>query len=387
MHALLGASKAHIYLNCTPSARYAERYPDTGSVYAAEGTAAHALAEVRLGEALDTLGIPCEWSHTAADTDNEYYGPDMEDYVAEYVTQVLEHISALESPHVMLEQRLDFSDYVPSGYGTGDVVILSDRTLEIIDLKYGKGVAVEADHNPQLMLYGLGAYLTYGQIYGIDTVRVTIAQPRLDALSTYELPADELLRWAEETVRPLAQQAWDGTGEFTAGDWCRFCTGRTDCKARADKNVELAQETFGRLNVLSNAEIADILTQLPQWTAWANEIQDSALDRALKGEEFPGWKVVRGRSNRKYDDEPAIEAALQAADIAPDKYSKRTLIGITDMTKLLGKKKFEALVGPYIVKPPGKPKLAPDTDKRPAMSGAKEAADTFSQFSNEGVTA
>lgn len=385
-HHLLSPSKWPRIINCPPSAREGEKYPDHGSVYAAEGTVAHALAEVRLGEALDQYGINCIWSHNEADTSSEYYCAAMEEHIAEYVTQVMERATAAENPFVMLEQQLHFSEYVPDGYGTGDVVILADDTLEIIDLKYGSGVPVDATRNPQLMLYGLGAYLTFGQLYDIKTVRVTVIQPRLDSTSSYDLSVEDLLSWAKNEVQPKAQLAWEGKGEFKAGEWCQFCPVAGDCRERARVNIELAKEAFKDPPTLTDDEIGELLTQLPEWKSWVKAFEARALQKALsEGAHYPGYKLVLGRSTRKYKNIDGATKALVDAGYSIDDVSPRELLGVTAMTGLLGKKKFKDILTDHIYMSPGKPTLVPESDKRKEYvpkTTSEMAADVFEGFND-----
>ena len=384
-HAVLAASAAHRWPNCPPSARLALKYKDTGSAYAEEGSAAHALAERRLGAALESANIDVSWTHLDSDTIQmgkvgspptahskddaliiEYRDAAMDEYISGYVAQVMERVMAAKSPYVLLEQRLDFGEYVPHGFGTGDVIILADDTLEIIDLKYGKGVPVDAHRNPQLMLYGLGALLTFGQLYDIQTVRVTVIQPRLDSTSSYELPAEELLQWAETEIKPAALLAWEGKGKFKAGDWCQFCPAAGDCRERARVNMELAKTAFTDPETLRDDEIGDLLAQLPEWEAWAKALKERALERALHEDaHFPGFKLVLGRSTRKYKDGSAvIQALVDAGYNVNDVTPPIEPLGVTAMTKLLGKKGFAEILGDLIYMSAGKPTLVPETDKR-----------------------
>jgi len=381
-HAVLSASGAHRWIECPPSARLEQQFPDEPSPYAEEGTVAHALAEVRLKQALgERVRVP------ARVTKSEYYSqsPAMEEHIAGYVTLVMERINAHRTctpdPLIMFEQRLDFSRWVPEGFGTGDVVIVSDLGVEVIDLKYGQGVPVSAEGNPQLRLYGLGAYDAFGALYDLNRVFMTIVQPRLDHITTEELAVSALLEWAEEVIVPAARLAAEGKGEFRAGEHCRFCRARAVCRARAEANLELARFDFAKPDTLSPEEIAEILTQLERdFLAWASDIQAYALDQAVNhGIKFPGWKLVEGRSNRKYSDEEAVKAVLRGAGYTDDQILRMDLKGITDIEKLLGKKRFGELLADYVIKPAGKPTLVPESDKRPEISTASNAAADFAE--------
>ncbi len=374
-HALLGPSGAKRWMSCTPSARFEEQFAEEESDFAAEGTAAHALAEAILSE--DTKAI-------AEAMKSSYYNGEMQEAIGFYVERVTERYNAARARStdaiLMLEQRLDFSDWVPEGFGTGDVVIIADGALEVIDLKYGKGVPVDAKDNPQLKLYGLGAYQAYSILYDINTVRMTIIQPRLDSLTTDEISVDDLVAWADEEVKPKAQQAWTGEGEYCAGDHCKFCKGRSRCKALADKNLELAKFEFAHPNTLTNEDIADILKRVDALTSWASSIKDFALDQAVNhGVKWPGWKLVEGRSNRKYvDDQQVLQKLVEEGYQEPLLYKPREVLGITAMETLVGKKKLTDLLGDLIIKPAGKPVLAPESDNKPELNSAASAKADFS---------
>lgn len=377
-HAILSASGAHRWLTCTPSAQLEAQLPDTTSEYAAEGTFAHELAEIELRKALGE-----KVRRPAGYRDSEYYTPAMEEHLAEYVTAVMERIAEHRAhtpdPLILFEQRLDFSRWVPDGFGTGDVVIVSDMGVEVIDLKYGRGVPVSAEGNEQLRLYALGAYDAYSALYDLPTVTMTIIQPRLDSRSTDTMMAEELLEWAETYVRPRAQLAWAGEGEFVAGPHCRFCKIKATCRARAEANLELAKLDFTDPATLTNEELGEVLHQIDELVRWASDVKEYALERAVShGERFPGWKLVEGRSNRRYTDEQAIATTLTGAGFSGDQiYKPLELLGVSAMERLLGKKRFAELVGPYVDKPPGKPTLVPESDKRPEISSAESAAEDF----------
>ena len=365
-HALLSASSAYRWLACPPSALLSAKYEDTSSSYAQEGTAAHALAEYKV---LKALGRKAD-----DPTENlDYFNEEMDEATDAYAGYVLEQVAeakkATTDPIVLVEQRVDFSTYVPDGFGTADALIIADDKLSITDLKYGRGVLVEADHNPQLMCYALGAYEMFSALYDIETVSMTIFQPRRDNVSVFEMKASDLLDWAENTLKPKAELAAEGKGDFTAGEHCRFCKAKADCRARAEANLALARYDFALPPTLTDADIEAILPLLDELTSWAEDIKAYALTRAVAGKEWHGYKLVAGRSNRKYVNEDAVAKKVSDAGFNP--YEEK-LLGITAMTKLLGKNRFEELLSSLIEKPQGKPTLVPESDKRPAMNSAKD---------------
>ncbi len=281
-----------------------------------------------------------------------------------YVLFIQEIIEGASNPQVLIEQRLDFSDFVPDGFGTGDCVILAEDTIHLVDLKYGTGLIVEAEENTQLMLYGLGCLQLFDGIYDIKKISMTIFQPRRDNISTYEMSKEDLLKWAEEYVKPRAKLAHDGVGDFCAGNWCQFCKVKATCRERARANLELAKLDFALPPTLTDDEIEEILGQLGDLTSWAKDIQEYALSRAKSGKRWAGFKLVEGRSNRKYSDEEKVAETVAQAGYEP--YEQK-LLGITAMTKLLGNKKFNELLGELVIKPAGKPTLVPERDKRPEL--------------------
>ena len=268
-------------------------------------------------------------------------------------------------PMVFIEQRLDFSEYVPQGFGTADCIVIADKCLSLFDFKYGTGILVDAEKNSQLMLYGLAATLLFDVIYDFDEVQMTIIQPRRDNISTYSISKDELIHWAEETVRPIAKLAFEGKGDFKAGKHCQFCSVKATCRERAEANLALAQYEFREAELLSDEEVADVLDKADDLISWAKDVKEYALSAALSGKEFPGYKLVEGRSNRKYTDEEAVAETVSEAGYEP--YEKK-ILGITAMTNLLGRRQFNELIGHLVMKPEGKPTLVPVSDKRPAMT-------------------
>ena len=374
-HAKLSASSAHRWMNCNPSANLEREFADRTSEAAAEGSAAHALCEHKLRKALKMRSTrPI----------SKYDSDEMEMYTDSYVEFVLEQIEVARQhcadPFVLIEQRLDFSCYVPDGFGTGDCLIVADKLLHIIDFKYGLGVLVDAEENPQMMLYALGALRLFDALYDIDTISMSIFQPRRENVSTWTITVAELEEWAEKTLRPKAELAFKGEGEFNPGPWCTFCKAAVKCRARAEEKLALAQYEFAKPPLLTDEEIEDILSRLDDLTKWANEIAAYAQDAAINhGKQWNGFKLVEGRSIRKYSDETAVVAAATAAGYR-DIY-KKSLIPITEMEKLMGKKTFAEILGGLVIKPQGKPTLVPASDKRPAIhTGANH---DFSEITEE----
>lgn len=357
-HALLSPSASHRWIECPPSVRLTEFMEDKPSPYADEGTLAHSIAESKLNNYLGYTdkSVKCE------DTS-------MDEYTDDYVAFVAEQMRVLNNPSAFVEQRVDCSKYVPECYGTCDALIISDGVLHICDLKYGTGVKVDAVENDQLRIYALGALEMFSCLYDISTVRMSIFQPRLSHCDTWELPIDELLKWADEVLVPAASQAWNGDGEFKAGDHCRFCKAKSNCRKRAEFNLELARYDFEPPATLDNIEIAAVLAKADELVSWVTDVKEYALRQALSGVTYDGFKVVEGRSNRKYTDENAVVEAVKSAGYDPYEHS---VLGITAMTALLGKKKFSELLGGLIEKPQGKPTLVPMSDKRPAIHTANE---------------
>lgn len=369
-HALLSASSSKRWLNCTPSARLEEQFgrEDAGP-YAEEGTAAHALAEHKVKKCL---------RRRSKRPVSDYQCDEMEECTDGYASYVMEQVELAKQdckdPIVSIEQRLDYSAYVPEGFGTGDLLIVADKTLTVIDLKYGKGVAVDAEWNPQMMLYGLGALELFDAIYDIDTVRMTIYQPRLESVSTWEISVSDLMEWVETELKPKAQLAIHGEGEFHCGSWCRFCKAKNTCRARAEEYLRLAQMEFKPPALLSDEEIAEVLKVADELAKWSADVYAFATDEAIThGKKWTGFKLVEGRSNRKYTDEEEVAEAAKAAGYT-DIY-KKSLVGITEMEKLMGKKKFAEVLGKLVYKPQGKITLVTESDKRQEIQTATAEAD------------
>ena len=364
-HAILSASSSERWLHCPPSARLCETYEDKGSDYAAEGTDAHSLCEYKLRKALG-MAVKDPTEHLI------WYNAEMEDCANGYAAFILEQMEAAKEtcsdPVVLIEQRVDFSRWVEQGFGTADCIIIADGTLRIVDYKHGLGVLVSSKDNPQMKCYALGALELFDDIYDIDRVSMTIYQPRRQNVNTFELEKEALYAWADEILKPTAELAFAGDGNFLCGEWCGFCKAKHECRARAEANLLLAQHDFKLQPLLEDSEIEVILSRVDELVAWASDIKEYALQQAVSGKEWHGFKLVEGRSNRKYTNETAVIQAVEDAGFDP--YEKK-LLGITAMQKLLGKARFEELLAGFIEKPQGKPTLVPESDKRPAMNTAK----------------
>ena len=369
-HAFLAASASERWLHCPPSARLCAQEDDPGSEYARQGSDAHELAQYLLEKALGReTRDPTE--------DLTYYNAEMQEATEAYAAFVMEQVEEAKKncpdPLVCVEQTVDFSRWVPRGFGTADALIIADDTLYVTDLKYGVGCLVTADGedgngNSQLKMYALGALDTFGNLFNIKKVRLSIFQPRRENVSTYEMPAKELLDWAEKVLVPIAKLAWDGEGEFEAGNHCMFCRIKATCRKRAEYAMELAKYDFADPPTLSEGEIAEILPKIDPLVSWAEAIKGYALSQALGGIHYPGYKLVAGRSSRKFTDEAAVAKIITDAGFDP--YETK-LAGITEMTRRLGKKRFQELLDGWITKPEGKPVLVPETDSRPELNNAK----------------
>ena len=375
-HAKLSASGSSRWINCPPSVRLEEQFEDKTSIYAEEGTLAHELAELKLRlELKEITKRTYTLRFNKSTKDNPLYSKNMDDYVDVYKEICMEkYLNSKETTTdsiAAVEQRLDFSNYVPAGFGTGDFIVIADGTLEICDLKYGKGVPVSAENNSQMRLYALGAINKFSFLYDIEKVRMTIIQPRLSNISSDEISVNDLLKWAEEVVKPSAELAIKGEGEFKTGAHCKFCKARSVCRARADENLELAKFEFKKSDTLSNDEISEILEKVDSLVKWASDVKEYALDKALEGQEFKGYKLVEGRSQRKWKDEKAVAKILTDRGFLENIIWTKKLTTISNIERVIGKKETERLFKDLIDKPLGKPTLVPLSDKREVYNAAK----------------
>lgn len=365
-HALLSASSSHRWIHCPPSVRLSENYENRNTEYALEGTEAHLLCEYKLKQ---LLGIELE----DPTDDLQYYSKKMEENAenyAEYVFEVYENAKqSCPDPLVLIEQQVRYENWVKDGFGTADALVVADDTIHVIDYKNGSGILVECEDNSQMKCYALGSLQLFDDIYDIYNISMTIFQPNRDNISTCTISKDELMTWADEVLKPAAELAYEGKGDFTCGDWCQFCAVKHICRARAEYATELAKYDFQDPVLLDDVDISDILGHIDILESWAKDVKEYALKQALSGKKWPGMKLVEGRSVRKYVDEARVAEAV--IERGYDPYEKK-LLGITAMTSLLGKQKFNELLGDLIVKPAGKPVLVPETDKRKEYITANE---------------
>lgn len=379
-HALLSASGADRWINCPPSARLEEQFEDTTSDFAREGTLAHEIAELKLRKHFtDPMSTRTFNTRLNKLKKEELYQDEMLGYTDTY----LEYIKGVvygyaNSPHIAVEARLDFSHIVPDGFGTGDCLIIGGDTLHVIDFKYGKGVSVSAEDNPQMMLYALGALQKYAMLYGINTIKIVIAQPRLDSISEWEISDTDLVAWGE-SIKPIAQLAFDGKGEFKAGDHCKFCRAKAQCRARTDTMTALEAFGLSKPPLISDEEVGSILKTAQTLKSWVSDLEGYALKALLSGKDINGWKAVEGRSNRQFDDTDKAFETIKASGIDEALLYERKPITLTAVEKLLGKKDFTEILSEHIIKPPGKPTLAPETDKRDAITLQTTAKDAFAE--------
>lgn len=380
-HARLSASSAFRWINCPGSVALSDQCPaPASSSYADEGTLAHAIGELKLRYVNDEISKRQLNAKMKPLLQNEYYCGEMEEATSYYADAVIEALEAAgEDAELMIEQQFSLDRWVPEGFGTSDAVVIGGGVIQVIDLKYGKGIKVDARNNPQLRLYGLGAANLFDSLYDFDTVRMTIIQPRLDHISTEELPLSELLAWAEDDVKPRAQMAMDGTDYTAVGDWCRFCPAKAVCRKRAEYNLSIAKDDFKKPPLLSDEEIGEVLRRADELQHWVKDVGDYALEQALAGKQYDGWKLVEGRSVRKYADDLKVAEALKAAGYDEAMLYERKLYGISAMEKIVGKKRLTETLGDLIVKPAGKPVLVPESDKREAINTAEAAKADFTK--------
>lgn len=378
-HALLSASGAHRWMNCTPSAVLESQFPDTASEAAKEGTLAHEMAEAKLQHLFNTQDYrKAKLTRTLNKIKkDELYQSEMDGYTDDYVAYVRKSAMEFEkSPYIAIEKRLDLTAYIPDGFGTADCVMIGERTLHIIDLKYGKGVPVSAENNEQLMIYALGALEAYKMLFAIDKVKVSIVQPRIDNTNSSEFTVKELMEFGDK-VKHYADIAIKGDGEQSPGDWCRFCRARQQCRARADKNIELAFEIGKKPPLITNEEVGEYLRKGEDVAKCLSELQDYALAECLAGRDVDGYKAVEGRGSRTWTDmDAAFEAIIEEGTNEAMLYERKPL-SLAQVEKLMGKAHFEDVAGEYVIKNPGKPTLVPSTDKRQAITNKITANEAF----------
>lgn len=383
-HALLSASASHRWLHCTPSVRLEEKLPEATSDYAEEGRLAHEIAELKLRKHFTPMGSRAFTNALKKLQAKPHYSSEMLSHTDTYLEYIQQTCHAYDRPpYVAIERRVDYSHIAPEGFGTADCIIIGGNVLQVVDFKYGAGVPVSAEQNPQMMLYALGALQVYAMLYAIEIVRMAIVQPRLTpSISEYEIPVDELRAWGEQ-IRPTAQAAFDGKGEYCPGDWCRFCRAKGKCRAQAETytSVISAFEAFGgaRTPLITNEELGEILLRAQPIVAWVKSLEEHALTAILRGEPVPGWKAVEGRSNRTFNNTDEAFKKIMEAGYEETVLYKREPITLTEVEKLLGKKLFSELLAGYVIKPSGKPTLAPETDKREAINLIPTAAEAFSE--------
>ena len=386
-HALLSASSAHKWLNCTPSARLEDKLPDTAGVAAAEGTLAHSLCELKLTKIFTDQNMTTRTYNSRLKKlkEDSLYQPEMDRFTDEYVEYVKEiAFSMPAAPTMMVEKRLDYSAYAPEGFGTGDCVMLQGTELHIVDFKYGKGVPVKAEGNPQLALYALGALAEYGFIYPVEKIVLHIVQPRISNIDRWETTAEEIMAWGG-WVKERAELAYKGEGEFHEGTWCDscFCKIAGTCRHRAEKHLQLMETAMGNDNLvtdhstLSDEEIGAILKKAQFLASWVKKLESYAQNRLLEGGQIPGWKLVEGRSNRTFTDtEAAFRAIVEAGYDRALLYEEKP-IALTEAEKLVDKKVWDTVAASYVVKPQGKPTLVPADDKRPEYKPKTDAQSAF----------
>ena len=384
-HALLSASGASRWLNCTPSAKLEDVYGEKiTSPYAAEGTLAHELSELYIRH--DVLNSISDEEFNAKFEDimsNELFSNEMLEMVPVYVDYCTSEYVAARQDNIYatleIEQKVDLREFIPESFGTADCIIINDKIMEVIDLKYGKGVPVYAQHNKQGMLYALGALRKYDTLYDIEVVKITIVQPRINNISTWEISVDELLDWANDVLKPRAEMAFRGEGELAVGDWCKFCSVKNRCRALYEEQLKLAKYEFQDPELLTDEEISDILTRAPQLVEWVNSITEYAQRRAIENDKiWPGFKLVAGISRRKWADENTVVEAIfsRFPEATEDQVFDTKLRTISDLEKTFGKKRVTEVLSDVIIKPQGKPTLVPDSDKRPAL-GLEDAINDF----------
>lgn len=381
-HTLLSPSSASRWLVCNPSVWYQLNFPDDEeSVFAAEGTLAHSLGELMIRLKLGTITKQKYDVELKKIKANELYHVAMLGYCEAYAAYVIESFYALQSQdktaEIFIEDRLDLTEFVPEAFGTSDVVMVGGGYLLLDDLKYGKGVKVDADNNTQLKIYALGAYSKYGLFYDIQVISLTIYQPRLDNISTWHITITDLLDWANSVLGPAVEKTFGGTGNFIAGKHCQFCKGKATCRAASEFNLKMTKYEFSPVNTLTDIEISEVLDLAASLKSWAKAVEDHAVKQAIGGKKYPNYKLVEGKSNRAYIDEKAIVEALILAGYKKNEIEKTGLISITALEKIVSKADFNDHLSGLIIKPKGAPTLVPESDKRHAINSKESFLDQF----------
>jgi hypothetical protein len=381
-HALLSASASHRWLQCPPSARLEEKLPESKSDFAEKGSLAHEIAELKLRKyCIEPVGARSFNARIKKFKEHSLFQEEMlkhTDTYLDYIAGVLHGFSS--PPYVAAEKRIDYSAYAPEGFGTGDCIIIGGNILHIIDFKYGKGVPVFAEDNPQMMLYALGAYTEYSFLYPIDTVKMTIVQPRLENTSEDIKSIEELLTWGE-SIKPIALMAFNGEGEYSPGDHCRFCRAKALCRARADRYLSLEEFHKMKPPLISKEEIGEILRRAQELSAWVKSLEEFALSECLQGKDVPGWKLAPGRAVRQFTNQDEAFKVLMDNGFEETMLYERKPLTLTETEKLIGKAKFKELLGAYIHTPPGKPTLALNENKREPLKRIT-AVEAFAEASN-----
>lgn len=357
-YAILSASSSSRWINCPPSVRLNHKYKEETSIYAIEGSCAHSLGENKINK---RLGRKADLNIS----DLDFYNEEMEEYTTDYANFVMEEISKVNDPIVLVEQKLDLSSFAKESFGTADCIIVSEKTVHVIDMKYEMGVLVDANNNTQLMLYGLGALNLFEGIYDIETVKLIIFQPRRENISSFEISVDDLYKWDKEVVMPMENLAYNGEGEFKVENWCKFCKAKNTCRKRAEYCLEIVKDEFKNPDELEDYEIEKILKRVDEVESFISDIKSYALELALKGKKWEGFKLVEGRSSRRYINEKSVINKVKEMGLDP---SEKKILRITAMTKLVGKTKFEKELGDLLIKPKGKPTLVKDSDKRKELN-------------------
>lgn len=380
-HALLAPSNASRWLACPPSAKLEDAIPEKkSSSYAEEGTLAHEISELELNLHLLRIDFATYKAKLTEKAKSSYFGDAMVEEVDKYVSYVIEQIDSVSKtcePTILIEEKVDLTRYVPDGFGSNDCIIIGDGIMYVTDLKYGKGVKVSAQENAQLKLYSLGAYFKYQLSYDITEIIMTIVQPRLNWIDSFSMQPEDLMDWAENVVKPGAALAFTGEGQTKAGEHCRFCKVAAKCKTLAAHNQSLAKFEFQDPHLLTDDELIEVMEHTDMLVSWANAANEYIYQQAVSGKQFKGYKLVEGRSNRKIVDEESAIMMLDLEGLTEEEYLNKKLKGITELEKLLGKSAFAEVIGPYVVKPQGKPALVPEDDPRPAFT--KSAQDDFTE--------